>query len=148
MNLFMHAPLFDHLGKLRYFMGAQIDVSHVIEESPELESLQRLVKHVEGPNAKENTIEDLNGEKDAFQRLVETLDMQELAAVRAWEDRIFQESPEAVKIGTSKSRRPGIPRSHHSAILKNGIPLEASAPLRLGMYNNVSIPCCNREHLG
>ena len=128
-------------------MGAQIDVSHVIEDSAELESLQRLVKYVEGPDGKRNSIEDPNGDKDAFQKLVETLDMQELAAVRAWEDRIFQESPEAVSVGMSKLRRPGIPRNHHSAILKNGIPLEASAPLRLGMYNNVSIPCFNRGYL-
>ena len=132
MNLFMHAPLYDHFGKLRYFMGAQIDVSHVIEDNPELESLQRVLR-----SDSEKEMEGADSERGVFQQLVETFDMEELSSVRAWEDRILQQgSDEAPR--TKKSNRPGLQRNHHSEILKNGLPTtEEQKALRVGMYSNV-----------
>jgi len=137
MNLFMHAPLYDHFGKLRYFMGAQIDVSHVIENNPELESLQQVIAQVEGTDSARNTVDDSDSEKDTFQQLVETLDMEELRSVRVWEDRILQGSPK--DDGTEKkARRPEIVRNHYSALLKNGLPTPVATGSSIGMYNNVS----------
>lgn len=43
MNLLMVAPLFDSRGKVRYHIGAQVDVSGLVKESAGLESLERLV---------------------------------------------------------------------------------------------------------
>ena len=136
MNLFMHAPLYDHVGKLRYFMGAQIDVSHVIDNNPELESLQRVIAQVEGTEGAGNRVSDPDSEKDTFQQLVETLDMEELRSVRVWEDRILQGSPkdDGVK---EKARRPEIVRNHYSALLKNGLPTTAPVGSLIGMYHNV-----------
>ena len=44
MNLLMTAPLCDSRGKIRYFIGAQVDVSGLVKECTELESLQRLLE--------------------------------------------------------------------------------------------------------
>lgn len=43
MNLLMVAPLFDSRGKVRYHIGAQVDVSGLVKEAAGLESLERLV---------------------------------------------------------------------------------------------------------
>lgn len=143
MNLFMHAPLYDHFGKLRYFMGAQIDVSHIIEHNPELESLQRVVAQLEGIDGASKTVSDTDSQKDPFQQLVETLDMEELRAVRTWEDRILQEYSKDDQ-AEHKPRRPEIVRNHYSALLKNGLPTITPTGSSFGMYNNVR--CSLRAH--
>ena len=47
MNLLMMAPLCDSRGKIRYFIGAQVDVSGLVKESTELESFSRLLESQE-----------------------------------------------------------------------------------------------------
>ena len=142
MNLFMHAPLYDHFGKLRYYMGAQIDVSHVIENNPELESLQRVLQ-----SSHEKEVEGAGSEKGVFQDLIETFDMEELRSVRAWEDRILQQTSDKAP-RPNKPNRPNLQRNHHSEILKNGLPItEEQKALRVGMYSNVSIQLCNNDNI-
>jgi hypothetical protein len=41
-NLLMIAPLYDSRGTIRYFMGAQVDVSGLVNEFSDLESLKTL----------------------------------------------------------------------------------------------------------
>lgn len=43
MNLLMIAPLYDNKGNVRYFLGCQIDVSHLIEGGKGIESFERLL---------------------------------------------------------------------------------------------------------
>ncbi|KAF2866722.1 hypothetical protein BDV95DRAFT_598624 [Massariosphaeria phaeospora] len=43
LNLVMMAPLMDHKGNVRYYIGCQIDISHLIEDGRGLESFKRLV---------------------------------------------------------------------------------------------------------
>lgn len=43
MNLLMIAPLYDNKGNVRYFLGCQIDVSHLIEGGRGLESFEKLL---------------------------------------------------------------------------------------------------------
>lgn len=43
MNLLLIAPLYDNRGDVRYFIGAQIDVSSLIEGGKGLESFQQLL---------------------------------------------------------------------------------------------------------
>ena len=134
----MHAPLYDRAGKLRYFMGAQIDVSNVIDESPELETLQRVMIQAEGAPGSRECQKDLEDGKNAFQQFIETLDMDELKDVRAWEDRMLQESSgDGGGSVDKRPRRPGLPRNHHSEILKNGVPVEQNLGPAIGMYHNV-----------
>lgn len=44
MNLLMIAPLYDNRGTVRYFLGAQVDVSGLIEDGRGLDSLSRCLE--------------------------------------------------------------------------------------------------------
>ncbi|CAJ2507969.1 Uu.00g091550.m01.CDS01 [Anthostomella pinea] len=91
MNLLMVAPLFDSRGNVRYFIGAQVDVSGLVKECAGLESLERLVaqKHdkseasVDGSNSRiREHGNSANGQKDEFRELAEMLNLEELKTVR------------------------------------------------------------------
>lgn len=43
MNLVMTAPLYDNKGTVRYFIGAQVDISGLVEEGRGLDSLEKLL---------------------------------------------------------------------------------------------------------
>ncbi|KEQ72272.1 hypothetical protein M436DRAFT_49208 [Aureobasidium namibiae CBS 147.97] len=43
MNLLLIAPLYDNKGSVRYFLGAQVDVSHLIEGGKGIESFEKLL---------------------------------------------------------------------------------------------------------
>lgn len=98
MNLLMIAPLTDSRGKIRYFIGAQVDVSGLVKECSDLESLKRLVvtsEDTENNDELNGTIpeEDLDAvKKDEFQELSEMLNMQELDTVRRWGGRMHRET--------------------------------------------------------
>lgn len=87
----MCAPLYDHSGKIRYFLGAQVDISATVNEGTDLDSLQRLIEQRERGGESDAS----GGEKkDEFQQLSEMLDIQELNAVRKWGGRMLQETQE------------------------------------------------------
>jgi hypothetical protein len=93
MNLLMCAPLRDSRGTIRYFIGAQVDVSGLVKECTELESLQRLLDQAqnqqEGSEEKDEPHEE---KKDEFQELSEMLNMGELATVRKHGGRMHREA--------------------------------------------------------
>ncbi|KAK3994756.1 hypothetical protein QBC44DRAFT_235547 [Cladorrhinum sp. PSN332] len=72
MNLLMCAPLLDSHGAIRYMIGAQIDVSGLVQECAGLESLQRLV---------DNQLSD-TPETDPFKPLAQLLTNTEMETVR------------------------------------------------------------------
>ena len=86
----MCSPLYDNSGKIRYFLGAQVDISSTVNEGTDMESLQRLVEQKESGGE----LDTSTGEKDEFQQLSEMLDIQELSAVRKWGGRMLQETQE------------------------------------------------------
>jgi hypothetical protein len=43
MNLLMLAPLYDNKGSVRYYVGCQVDVTHLVEGGNGLESFERLL---------------------------------------------------------------------------------------------------------
>ena len=43
MNLLMIAPLYDSKGTVRYYLGCQIDVTHLIEGGKGIETFERLL---------------------------------------------------------------------------------------------------------
>ncbi|CZR66180.1 related to nonphototropic hypocotyl protein 1 [Phialocephala subalpina] len=92
MNLLMCAPLCDSRGTIRYFIGAQVDVSGLVKECSDMESLKRLVIMSEA-NEEANT-DDGRASKDEFQELSEMLNLQELDTVRRWGGRMHKESQE------------------------------------------------------
>lgn len=84
MNLLMIAPLLDSRGIIRYFIGAQVDVSGLVKECTDLEGLQRLLKRQTGEMEEE-------AKKDEFQELSEMLNVAELETVRKTGGRMHRE---------------------------------------------------------
>ncbi|KAK2017902.1 hypothetical protein LZ32DRAFT_522547 [Colletotrichum eremochloae] len=87
MNLLMVAPLYDSRGTVRYFIGAQVDVSGLAKDNSGLEALQSLVAEREaGLDAHavsgQNNHEDEGQERDEFKELSEMFNMAELETVR------------------------------------------------------------------
>ncbi|KAJ4992744.1 hypothetical protein SVAN01_01790 [Stagonosporopsis vannaccii] len=75
MNLLMQAPLLDSRGNLRYFIGAQIDVSGLVKDATDLDAFQRMLDEEEGATPPEEA-------KDEFQELSEMFNHGELDTVR------------------------------------------------------------------
>ena len=59
LNLLMMAPLMDSKGKVRYFIGAQVDVSGLLKECSELEAMQRLLRKIEHPGVVQGSSRDV-----------------------------------------------------------------------------------------
>ena len=93
MNLLMIAPLCDSRGKIRYHIGAQVDVSGLVKDCTDLESLQRLVVQQQEHRQAGNRVNpDSQPEKgDEFQELSEMLNMGELETVRRFGGRMHRE---------------------------------------------------------
>ncbi|KAG8526891.1 uncharacterized protein KY384_008320 [Bacidia gigantensis] len=106
MNMLMTAPLCDSRGNIRYFIGAQVDVSGLVKDCTELESLQQLVQ---GGTVAQSFSSDESGEKDDFQDLCEMLNMSELETVRKHGGRMHREYQEDDPDNTH-SKAPHMPR--------------------------------------
>ena len=89
----MVAPLCDSRGKIRYYIGAQVDVSGLVKDCTDLESLQRLVdRDLDRRNG--DFIDCQQENVDEFQELSEMLNMGELETVRRWGGRMHREYQE------------------------------------------------------
>lgn len=75
MNLLMCAPLLDSRGTLRYFIGAQIDVTGLVKDGTDLEAFQALRREQETGDHNEEA-------KDEFQELCKMFNHAELDLVR------------------------------------------------------------------
>ncbi|CAG8949435.1 hypothetical protein HYFRA_00005064 [Hymenoscyphus fraxineus] len=146
MNLLMMAPLCDSRGTVRYFIGAQVDVSGLVKECADLESLRRLVDQEAGtgPNQSQNLHNgDNEGQsKNEFQELSEMLNLQELDTVRKFGGRMHKQAPHEVqdtnyKTGNWAKPRLVINNSPNSpeGPLSHGSLARASGKL-LGIYEN------------
>jgi len=95
MNLLMCAPLCDSRGTIRYFIGAQVDVSGLVKDCADLESLRRLVNKSEySGNPDDRADSHDQAPKDEFQELSQMLNVQELDTVRRWGGKMHKESQE------------------------------------------------------
>jgi hypothetical protein len=81
------APLCDSRGNIRYFIGAQIDVSGLAMEGAQMESLQEIQAQKETP---ETESEVLRESKSEFQEFNELLSPRELQNVREHGGNLFQ----------------------------------------------------------
>jgi hypothetical protein len=122
MNLLMVAPLCDSRGTIRYFIGAQVDVSGLVKECSDLESLRRLTTSTDsasdedaGPDAEKLP------PKGEFQELSEMLNLQELDTVRRWGGRMHKESQEESTDTNYKAGNWGKPR----LLINSGSPDES-----------------------
>lgn len=96
MNMLMIAPLCDSRGKIRYFIGAQVDVSGLVKDCTDLESLQQLVvrEQAEHKDTNRGNSDGQQDAKDDFQDLSEMLNMAELETVRKFGGRMHREYQE------------------------------------------------------
>lgn len=78
------APLLDSRGNLRYFIGAQIDVSGLVKDSTDLDAFQRMLNQQEGH-------EEQDEQKDEFQELSEMFNHSELDTVRKFGGNMHRE---------------------------------------------------------
>ncbi|TLD19915.1 hypothetical protein PspLS_09554 [Pyricularia sp. CBS 133598] len=83
MNLLMVAPLYDSRGAVRYFIGAQVDVSGLAKDCVGLESLRRLVDETEEQDKEKSDEAAPQAEKkEEIRQLCEMFNLQELETVR------------------------------------------------------------------
>lgn len=99
MNLLMIAPLRDSRGVMRYFIGAQVDVSGLAKECTDLEALQGILADKE-----ESTEEETR--KDEFQELSEMFNLAELDIVRRYGGRMHREHVEDNDDSSASWHRP------------------------------------------
>ena len=92
MNLLMTAPLCDNRGKIRYFIGAQVDVSGLVKECTELESLQKLVELQERGEEAPQLHKPSAGKSDELRELGEMLNQGELSTIHRFGGRMHRET--------------------------------------------------------
>ncbi|KAJ5661876.1 PAS-associated C-terminal [Penicillium maclennaniae] len=109
MNLLQCAPLCDSHGKIRYFIGAQIDVSGLAMDGAQMESLREL------QNLKENPEDQSEWKKDKteFQELGELFSPRELQNIHAHGGNLFQPVLDDINPQHSRLYIPGSPDHEH-----------------------------------
>jgi hypothetical protein len=115
MNLLMTSPLRDSHGTIRYFIGAQVDVSGLVRDCTDMDSLQRLADELNAntPKASPSTTSPhLAPHKDEFQALTEMFNASELSTVRVHGGRMHSQTVDPIsdghtsEAGTRASDRP------------------------------------------
>ncbi|CAG8075797.1 unnamed protein product [Penicillium salamii] len=90
MNLLQCAPLCDSHGRVKYFIGAQIDVSGLAMEGASMESLMELQTKYRDPEEGSIVEPPPPEEKDEFQELNELFSPRELSSVQDHGGHLFQ----------------------------------------------------------
>jgi hypothetical protein len=148
MNLLMCCPLCDSHGKIRYFIGAQIDVSGLIMDDAQMESMNDLTEKLHA--TKINGVTDQNGHEDnsshstrealdSFLDFVELLNPAELAVVREHGSALFQPVVASRDRAYSNNQRPRIMLEEpkiQSYNISSRTNLQASLA---GVYEHVSL---------
>lgn len=94
------APLLDSRGNLRYFIGAQVDVSGLVKDCTDLEAFQHMLAIQEGHEVEDEP-------KDEFQELCEMFNNAELDTVRKYGGHMHREHLED-KDDASMHHRPRV----------------------------------------
>ncbi|KAJ5084074.1 PAS-associated C-terminal [Penicillium alfredii] len=90
MNLLQCAPLCDSQGRVKYFIGAQIDVSGLAMDGAQMESLMELQSQYRDPDEESIAEKPAQDAKDEFRELSELFSPRELAAVQEHGGDLFQ----------------------------------------------------------
>lgn len=141
MNLLMIAPLCDSRGKIRYFIGAQVDVSGLVHDCTGLESLQTLISRQNGEASTEIPGAE-DEKKDEFQELSEMFNTAELDTVRVWGGRMHREQQDEPADTTNQgaSNRPRLLLKEFSPDAgSEREPLSPRSGRLSGIYQNVSV---------
>jgi len=104
MNLLMIAPLYDSKGTIRYYIGAQVDVSGLTQDCTDLESLSHLVVRADDPELAAE--QDHDNQKDEFQSLSEMFNVAELDTVKHCGGRMHRDQVDTSDTESIISHRP------------------------------------------
>lgn len=99
MNLLMQAPLLDSRGNLRYFIGAQIDVSGLVKDAADLDAFRHMLDQEDGIAPSEEA-------KDEFQELSEMFNHGELDTVRRYGGNMHRDHLENQDDKSNGAQRP------------------------------------------
>ncbi|KAL5118348.1 hypothetical protein ACEQ8H_003697 [Pleosporales sp. CAS-2024a] len=109
MNLLMTAPLLDSRGTIRYFIGAQIDVSGLVKDGTELEAFQQMREAQEGDEQQQQQQAQQQQPKDEFQELCKMFNDTELDIVRKHGGNMHREVlPDADDNNSTTQSRPRV----------------------------------------
>jgi len=148
MNLLMTAPLMDSRGSIRYFIGAQVDVSGLIKDCSELEGLAKMVEQEQDPDAAADEAEA--NQKDEFQSLSEMFNGAELETVRKFGGRMHKEYADESDAESISQGRPrlrlkdsspeGLDRQRDGSVIGTGNPVKERLNGKLqGVYQHVGL---------
>lgn len=140
----MVVPLRDQNGRVRYYLGAQLDITELVNTCTGLESLQRLIarQSVAPDQRNEDEVKVQLDQMAEFQQLSETFSNQELQSLLGSQER--KQLDDHVSHGSDSYEAPRVRHNNSSANLDSSIrlPGSGSAP-PLGFYKNVSKPLRN-----
>ncbi|KAL6717942.1 hypothetical protein ACLMJK_004027 [Lecanora helva] len=157
MNLLLTAPLYDNRGSVRYFIGAQIDVSGLIEDGRGLDSFASLLAESK-PNKNRDSDQSENGFSQKHLRVLnefsQLLSLDESSVFQKQHSRASSlENSSSVYRGTpTRSDRPRQPRrvlgNEDEGEKRDEWALSSIGPSgRLpGVYQNVSLPTRKAIH--
>lgn len=145
----MTAPLCDSRGKVRYFIGAQVDVSGLVKECTELESLQRLLEMQERGEEPPQLLKPSPEKNDELRELSEMLNQGELSTIHRFGGRMHRETTQDDADSISlNAHQPRLlikePELWHS--MAGG---ERASGKLSGIYQNVKyiFSCCKLSHM-
>jgi hypothetical protein len=133
MNLLMMAPLLDSRGQLRYYIGAQVDVSGLVKDSTDLDAFQHMLNKQDGREPEDEP-------KDEFRELSEMFNNTELDTVRKHGGSMHREHLEDQEDGASMMHRPRLLiKDTNSFDVEKAIEVPLKPEGRLsGVYKHVS----------
>ena len=142
INLIMCVPLRDQAGKVRYYLGAQLDITDLVSECTGLQSLKRLMqRHTDHRNlVKTSDLPVETIDHDEFEQLSETFNPNELEKLLKLRQREQAETEEnVVQKDSAEEREKRASLATPIANLDSTFQIngEASAP-PLGYYKTVS----------
>lgn len=107
----MHAPLCDNSGNVRYYLGAQVDVSCVFKDGVGLDSLQRVLEQQNDQRGNKGGEISSDGiTKTSFQQLSQMFDTEELRTVQHW-------SGQVLPTPTSSTPEPDCLKPHRQSLI-------------------------------
>jgi len=141
MNLLQCAPLCDSKGRVKYFIGAQIDVSGLALDGAQMESLIELQSRYRDPEEESVAEMPVQKHKDEFQEMCELFSPRELNATQEHGGDLFQPVTNRV---SSRGQRQWLQRGGSLDSEAEAIRLrDLKSPLLrgslAGVYENVSL---------
>ncbi|KAL8715261.1 MAG: hypothetical protein Q9220_001219 [cf. Caloplaca sp. 1 TL-2023] len=120
MNLVMTAPLYDNKGVVRYYIGAQVDISGLVEQGKGMESFERLLDEKRRKGRGGASIREGRRDIRCLQEFAETLSTDESAMFRGSGDQGQGQDSRAGSVNgseyDSRRRRNGTPRQRRRVI--------------------------------